>query len=455
MKARRALLFVALMSSATGCTQQGQPTTSTGEVASASATTKTDAVAPAFALQWLPAPSKPGVVDGDLSEWPAMPTSSVGVRVDSDKAVLVARVPKRYAQAGIWVELSAPANPLLPLGEWQRDGTFIPYTCERVEPEAAAACKATLARYDEMKLEHEARFAALYRLDEKGIRRAVDGGGELAPIADAKVSFKDGETCSFEVELPLSALPRLSESPAQSFSLYASAAASRPAITATMRQQVTKTAAVQFQPLSSIREALFKKATDISLSYAAASPQTVEVVDYQDPIHGSNSLVSWQADLWTPIQKLGALELGYVKMGETYLAWTRDGALVDMVKLSGDPIGVVERDHAVYVVTLDVSAYEPLPSTIARYFAVGVDEAGHSWDALEEAPLDAGWADYTIVKEPGLASFGVRGSGYVEGGGPPKAPVELSWRLDEKKKKFVLKTSSVSQPSTKKPKKGR
>lgn len=238
-------------------------------------------------LEWASKVPDTPVVDGNPAEWGAVSrTPLLSLLVTKDRVYFVATLMGAY-KAGVWIELSVPAPDLGSIGEWGGDGSFYNYENEQYGSgkEDLVAAHAVFVAW------HEERFRRLYWLDAKGIQ--VQGEKGLESIDGAVVASKaaaDGVTV--EVELPLPALPRMSQAPADSFFLFATggSAAVVPEIDPENRIEVMQKAAVAFEPLSEQRAHVagidLGGPKRLRFSYHPAKPTVVEFIHFRDRQNG-------------------------------------------------------------------------------------------------------------------------------------------------------------------------
>ncbi|WP_170229942.1 hypothetical protein [Polyangium fumosum] len=394
---------------------------------------------PAIPVAWVETTPESPVIDGELGEWGTIPASpSVGLSVTKDGAHIVTDL-VGDAKNGLWIELSTPAAELRPLGEWSRDGTFYEFNCtDNLEPEAAAKCKATLERHAAFAAKHAARFTRLFRLDEKGLRWRGDGG--LLPVPGAVVASKvKGDRVTTEIKLPLSALPRISEAPAMTFSLAAVAgpADKAPAIQPEQRSDLSAPADIDFEPMGELRAAARMHALREAFSYHPAQPNLVELVDFPDRVHGGTSLEPTEQVLWEPLTKLGDLELGYVHLLDTYIGIFKAKKLVDTVLLVGEPKGFVERNKSVHFFGYDEHAMDPIGAISSSWSVLAVDAAGDTSEPLEADVLTSGWSSVDAFHEKSFDRFGMRGVPYSGEESESASPLELLWTWNKKTGQYV------------------
>ncbi|MDI1451017.1 hypothetical protein QHF85_43650 [Polyangium sp. 6x1] len=398
-----------------------------------------EAPKPEILVAWVETTPPNPVIDGEIDEWgESQGSPSVRLSVTKDGAHLIADL-VGDAKNGLWIALSAPAAELRPLGEWGRDGTFYKFDCaEGLEPEAATKCKATLDLHAAFTARHAARFERLFRLDAKGLRWLEAGG--LSPVPNAIVASKvKGDRVTTEISLPLSALPRISESPASTFSLAAvtGPADKAPALAPEQRAELSAPESIDFEPHGELRAAARMHALDQAFSYHPAQPNIVELVDFPDRVHGGTSLEPTEQVLWEPVTKLGDLELGYVHVLDTYVGIFKAKKLVDTVLLVGEPKGFVERNKMVHFFGYDEHMIDPIGATSASWSVLAVDATGNTSEPLDSDLLPSGWSSVTAFQDKSFDRFGVRGVPYGGDESEPGGPLEVVWTWNKKKAAYV------------------
>lgn len=390
-------------------------------------------------MAWAATPPAQPVIDGDLTEWGEVaPASSLTLHVTKDGAYLAASL-SGSARDGIWIELSTPADELPGLGIWQRDGQFVKYEChDSMSPDVAAACRETLARHEKMIAERKKAFTRLFRLERSGLRWAGKSGLEPVPSAVA-VSRVNGPRITMEVKLPVAALPRMSEAPASTFSLFAVAgpASAEPVIVAESKMDLSAPEDVTFEPFGELRTAARQKVVTDGFSYHPSRPNVVEITGFPDRVHGGESLEPKEHVLWEPLTKMGDVEVGHVQLGDRYLGILKDGAVVDLVLQEGEHVGFVERDKAIHVLSFDAHPLDPTTATWATWKITAVDQEGGSSEPFDGEVLSAGWGSVDEFHTPKLDNFGMRGVPWVMMGEPDGAAIELSWKYDTRKHQYV------------------
>ncbi len=163
-------------------------------------------------------------VDGDLAEW-APASAVVRVAVSREAVHVAATLP---ASGALWLGLAVPVPPLPEIGPAGAGGETLDLNCE-VEPltvdgpaprrsaKSQAECLAAQRRHAELEAAHARRFRSIVELTADG---AMVQSGSAPPslLGSARVIVK-GRT--LEASLPLSALPRLTETPLRTLQVFA------------------------------------------------------------------------------------------------------------------------------------------------------------------------------------------------------------------------------------------
>ena len=169
---------------------------------------------------------------------PASATSHLALALGND-AVTIAADLGEPARDGFWLGIGEVPPPVPSIGLIARAGYIVPFNCDFEQirlmegewkkgpakpPEVVAACRGVLARHAELIARHRARFTRLFKIDRDGVHGS-SADGTLSTIDGAKAVFKPGARgATVEVSLPLTAMPRLAEAPAVTLRLVARAA---------------------------------------------------------------------------------------------------------------------------------------------------------------------------------------------------------------------------------------
>ncbi len=257
--------------------------------------------------------------DGSIADWSVDPKRNVVVvGIDSKKVVLAIAWAEDKPPV-LSLALASPV-PMLPSIGWsQRGGStheLTPETCQFEQiplieagwdngrahpPEVVEACLGILARYEKQTLEYRERFIRRLRVEGSTVS-LVDGAGHASPFAGAIVKV---QATSAEVELPLTALPDLTQAPLASLS----AAAVFGEAPDTMRQaplqphpssdekppptpgwtRLELAAPIAFGPQPDVLAAVFVDASGVmnggimsQLSYSPAKPEVLSTISVPD-----------------------------------------------------------------------------------------------------------------------------------------------------------------------------
>lgn len=385
------------------------------------------------------------VIDGNVAEWGELPegASAVVVSISDKGANLVAGL-SGAAKQGIWVLLAGPVGTLPELGIQQPDGQFVPFECNGEEH-----CKGDMDKHNAWLAKHEARFERWFRLDPKAIR--VPGANGLEPLAGAKVaSTTAGDNVIVEAALPLSALPRTSEVPMSTLLAYAASGpeSAPPKVSKEDRTEIsTPDVGVLFETLGGLRTSARGLTFKEGFSYEPSRPEFVEIVDYEDRLRGGTTLVATEKKLWTPLTKLGDLDLGYVNVAVPYLGILRGDEVEGVELIEGEPKGFVERDGAIHVFSYLRESMDALGATFATWKVIAVDASGKVTTPIDESNnLTSGFKSVDEFHNDKLDAFGVRGFPAVmdeeEQKGAPKL-LEIRWTWNKKSKQYVSKSKTL------------
>jgi hypothetical protein len=431
-------------------------------------------------------------LDGDLAEWgsllpptPAPPSPSpsrapaappppdinprdaashVAIAVNGGGVVIAAQLASA-ARDGIWLGIGTEAPPVPDIGLYQRGGGVIAFNCdtdvgtgEPNPPEAVAACRALILAHAEFTVAHEARFHRLFKIDSAGVHTAAKDGA-LTPIEDARAVFKARPVgASLEISLPVSALPRLTSAPLRSLRFIARAATlpAPPAFDLATWVALDLAAPVAFEPLAEIRAKAWEMRYDRSsiepptMSYHPADPLHTESVYYGDREGKDTSQVVTTEDvLYTKQASLGDVEVGYALADGRSVAILQRGHVVDFVGLQGTPIGVVERDGGIHVLSYQTVTWSDNWVTTAAWYGIVVAADGtYREDVITQESGNFSWDDVAEFHTKSLDAFGLRGTRTLLDT-QKKEGVERTWRWDRAAKMYRSTRRTI--PIKKKP----
>lgn len=142
-----------------------------------------------------------------------------------------------------------------------------------------------------------------------------------------------------------------------------------------------------------------------------------------------------EATLYTKKATLGDVEVGLVSADNDWIAILKKGKLVDLVDLSGDLKGIVERDGEIHVLAHWQYTNEAY-SENASWTAFAVTADGSTRESLiQQEEGSRPWNQVSELHSKTLDSFGLRGwSSY---GGHGDEGIGLSWRWDKAKRSYV------------------
>jgi hypothetical protein len=409
------------------------------------------------------------VLDGDIAEWgplrpaprPAAPAPTAGkpapprdpnpvnapsrvAVVLSSEGALIAADLAEASRDGIWLGITFPAPEAPPIGYFQRGGGVQELDCEvdtltgePLAPETAKACQALLDRHEAFVDSHQARFTRFYRIDKAGIRAAVGPGEPPAPIDGARAAFKEtGDRVTIEVALPAKALPRVAEAPVESMSLVALAAAESEPHTVSPESWVPigVPAAVGFEPYAALRARSFVESrgawAPLGMSYQPGDALGLEVIRYSPGANGT-AIESARETLYRQEETLGDLEIGYVFTNGRSVGITRKGAIVELVSLSGEPVGIVKRGKDLHVFSYSQQSHPDTLAEGATWQVVIIRPDGTTRAGIGDATgMNRIWQIVSEFHAPTFDTFGLRGTpAYAEDEKPPP-DVEVTWRYN-------------------------
>lgn len=421
-------------------------------------------------------------VDGDLSEWgavPASPTARSRVRVAlSESGVAIAAVLRQPDTEGFWLGIGGFPTELPPVGKYTEIGgdTLSPEMgvvveeCGRGgESETAPACIAARKRIAADEDAYASRFVRWFRVEPTGIGAKKEGGA-LAIIDGEQISVRPaGSSTTIEALLPPAALPRFSEAPVVSLRLAVGPLSpDLPSIADDDWTVATLNPPVEFQPLAELRKLAFENGP--WMSYQPGAPLEIEATRYPSFTERSRFEISTER-LYTK-KLVIAGQAGQIEVGLLAAALPADSirqGVSDRVRLLVRPAGgapvtapvsappqvVVDRDgeaHVLSFATTDLYVHDGSP-TASFLPAVEGSWSGYAIgrDAKPRAlTLDAGipltWEDVEPFHDP--TSVGMRGSAmdWTLGIGKRGDVTEVAWKWDAKRAKYVLKRTRNGRP---------
>ncbi len=401
------------------------------------------------------------------------------------EGVLLAASLAAETGGGAWIGVGAEVPKLAPIGTLTRGGMPHELDCEyeqtgggeggwhrgaALPPEAAAACRAVIARYDALRKQHHAKFTRIFRLDRGGVRTLV--GDEATPVEGAVVKVADrvGGGVTLEVSMPLAALPRMSTAPVDSLRMIARAASQPmpPDSETDPWVWIRAPHPIAFEPHADLRAEAFRLADAHtyfwpSLSYHPAAPDRIESVHYPDT-RTRDRLEPVDGPLYQPKKTMGDVEIGIVNAYAPWLVVRKKGAALQTVELS---IHGIDIDPAVRLQALvdrggaqHAIFFMDNPSN-GSVFAPRWDVAVIAPDGTVATPLRRDdevrvdpfqWIEVEPFHAPDWSSFGLRGLTHFQEGamGGPATGYEVVFRFDPKAGKYQRTARRISwTPRTK------
>lgn len=358
---------------------------------------------PAGPLEVMGADVKQVALDGDLGDWADLPVNVLSYGVSAKGLFFSGKLDPQYA-GGIFLTVGTKVPEVPMIGDWTRGGGTDPPNCDfereyysgewvvterALPPETAEACLASVRAYDKLRDEHAARFHRSYRIDASGVKIQTEAGGWEA-VPDAKAFWKGNadEGFAFEVGLPLSAMPRLSEAPllglyvlpgrtdggakpitppSQIVPLMATSSPSH--FTGELpKAEVELPIAllpepVSFEPFGDLRANVFENLSvprpvgdyffsTAGISYLASDPLHVETMQ-----GGQWSASASVEPLYEKELVLGDVEVGRVRAYFSSFAIFLKGKLVDRIEPIGDEKKVLRRGDEIHIISYKSSGY--------------------------------------------------------------------------------------------------
>lgn len=392
-------------------------------------------------------------IDGDIGEWrvfadgkptPLTP-SFVAAAATPDSVVLFGRV-RNLPEQGLWLWLENEVPEFPPIGTYQRGGGIVPLECDLPEdqrmysPFDDDSCHSLLKNHEELQKSFAATFTRQLHLTAQAI--SVRMGTQEAPIANARYASKaEAGAVSFEVTLPLSALPRTTSPEVASLAVTVERAASTPPGEPNPNglASVSFATPIRFGLDSEILGCLMQNANPNypmtpRFSYQPGTPNQIFRVANQ----GGFSIETSEVTLSTREGGLGSVEVRAVHGSSTFLAVLKEGHLVECTSV-GDILGVVERGKGLHVIGYNEGVEESVGAQYGYYSVVEIDKDGTlQQDGLLEVSEES--FPYSSVggnHAKNLATFSVSGTYLTNEGGTQQH--ELLWRYDKRTNHYALK----------------
>jgi hypothetical protein len=431
-------------------------------------------------------------LDGDVAEWgslvppppppppppakgksapapaPAPPPSPNAVDAPSHVAVVLSPAGITLAaelveasQDGAWLGLGFGAPELPPIGHFQRGGGVMELNCEAdmsgepLPPEVQKDCRDTLDQHAAFVAAYEARFERFFRLDESGLS-ALGEDGKLHPVEGAKAAVKKGgKKLTLEATLPTSTLPRASSAPIDGIRLFARATdAKRPPVPKDEEWVwLDVQEPVDYEPFAKLRAVAFNAPTvfPVPMSYQPGDPLGVEVIGYAPGSDGT-ALEPRSKTLYSPLSKLGDLEIGQLFMRRPALVILRNGEIVDTIEVPGEPAGFIVRNKDLHVFFYERYTSTDIWAEMASWHVFGIKPTGAYDEIIAPSEDNRPWTDdVEEFHSPKFDSFGIRGTPmFSENEGERPSPVEITWRFDAKEGAYFPKTRALPVRKSKK-----
>jgi hypothetical protein len=430
------------------------------------------------------------VLDGDLAEWgsilppvpppsatpaPAPPDagapdagpppdpnprdapSHVAVAITPEGALIAGHLAGE-AQGGVWLVVDTGAAPLAPLGSYARWGVQSWVECmgrpgdEEYDPDKDPGCQAVKERADQVVKDHERRFRRVYRIDRQGIV-AVQDGGKLVAVEGAKVASRPAPGgVTIEASLPAKALPRVAEAPWVDIALGAHAARAEapPANGSFPLVSFDLPEPVAFEPWAALRAQLFDvelhTATPPGLSYQPGDPLHIESMVYPGETE-RGWLVPSEAPIYVKQGSIGGAEVGFVASRSLYAAVLNKGKLVDLFRVVGKVMGLVERDGELHLLSCSIEVQTDSWTTWAVWSVLAIAPDGTvRTEVVETAPGEFNWDEVREHHDKALATFGFRGRTRRFDGSEEGRWYDVTWRWDRRARTYTGQRREVPAP---------
>ncbi len=396
--------------------------------------------------------------------------SRLAVALDTE--LTIAGDLEEAGDGSLWFGLAAPVPALPSVGLQGRYINIEPFDCEHkmrccfdgdmvedgpLPPEAAAACRQFVARYDALKVDHARRFARVYRIEANGIQVQDESGG-LAAVPGAKVVFAtSGGRNTFEATLPLTALPRMSDAPVSVLRMIASRG-SAPAPETISTENTGWTwlkfpTAVSFEPFAAVRDHIFKEYNGgFYPGYSKALSYEPGNLDILQSMKTSTDLTSVEINEGVLpkriVSSLGDVTVTQGTVPFTFYVVTKGKAVMGSFTLPGD-IGDTsrmcfagERDGDLHYVGFTPGGYDHAKTYFGPFWTVTIVRADGSIQTDSMELDDTLQLHQDVAKRfsnPGCTQFGIRGPELTRPGQTVSTDIyELSWKWDKASKKYRL-----------------
>jgi hypothetical protein len=391
-------------------------------------------------------------IDAELGEWNAFadgkPTaltpSFVIVTATAESIMLAGRV-RNLPEQGLWVRLANEVPELPPIGTYQRGGGIMPLQCDVPEGENMYqpfdndTCRSMLEQYDELQNAYASNFVRQLHITAQAV--SVRKGDQEAPLANAKHAYKSAnDAVTFEVALPLSALPRISTPELSSLYFNVERGGSAPPGEPKPEELdvVTFATPLRFGLDSEMLGCLMQNGNGMMpmsarISYQPGVPNQISLTKNS----GGFSIAMGDVPLSTRQGGLGPLEVRSVYGGSTFVAVLKEGQLVACSDL-GDVLGVVERGKGLHVIGFNVGIEEAVGAPYGYYSVLEIEKDGTLHEDLLQVPEESFL--YSSVggdHAKNLATFSVSGTYQANDGGSQQH--QLLWRYDARTNHYALK----------------
>ncbi len=425
-------------------------------------------------------------VDGDLTEWgalpapsmaadpagairpkssrsPEVPSSRVAVALSSAGLALAGEMSTSHAK-GFWMALLFDMPDVPSIGYWQRGGGVAPLFCdeESMAPDSFAECKALVDAHEQFAGEHVARFQGHYFVSPSGI--SVERSGVVTPIQGAQVAFKPaGQGFHVEATLPPKALPRTQQAPLTSFNacVRGGEPSKAPHLQPEEWSALTPPDPVGFEPHAALREAAFAAAMrhppykPFSMSYQPGDGMEVEDLDYASSTH----LLSTSEILYSKQIQSGDLEVGFVYTGKPAMGvgWASlvsiyKGEPIAVMDLTGSPLGVVKRGEDVHAFSWATWENDDGPTSWSSWGVVAFGPFGvPDIDIMDDIPQTSVLVGPLESHSPDFSTLGIAGSTWDHETSTLGTAIEATWKWDPKTRRYTASVKELSPSAKKKP----
>jgi hypothetical protein len=385
-------------------------------------------------------------LDGNLAEWGKLEVPPAKKGESATPADVIFALTKtsltiagrvRGAKEGVSVRFDFVAGELPPLGTPLRGGGLAPLDCEStwdhqpLDEAAKVECKKIVAKAATFEAEWKAEFFRDWQFDAKGVWVAMNG--KRTEVAGASSAFTaTADDATFEVEIPIDALPLANESPVAGASVFV--APTRAWKEPSFEQQVGVgfDAGVPFGDQATLRaKAIEVWGANIINGASAFGYRLGDDISWID-VGRSSGWLSYrrsQVPLFDSIAKHKVFEVGVLYAGLGRMATLKGNDVVSLELSSpGRILGSLTRKPGLHVFSYDEYTDE-VGNVVPSWTVYVVDETGE----VTAQGLSSGVFSWSSVSEfhlKSMASFGLKGQARTNDGSGDVRNVTVTYKYD-------------------------